>query len=233
MTASKAEVVAQSEQLVVSQDVTSFLRFRTSLYLATKRIFDIFASIIGLILAAPIMLGVALAIKCQDGGKVFYKQTRIGKNGENFEIIKFRSMVKDAEKVLEELIKANPIIAKEYKQNHKLKDDPRITKIGKFIRKTSIDELPQLFNILKGEMSIIGNRPYLLREQKAMGQKYESIITTKPGLTGYWQISGRSGSSFEERLIFEEYYSYNCSLKLDVKIFFKTFIVVLGCKGAE
>lgn len=230
----KAETVARSEQLVINQDVTSFLRLRTSLYLATKRIFDIFTSIIGLILAAPIMLGVALAIKCQDGGKVFYKQTRVGKNGKHFQIYKFRSMVKNADEALKNLLTTDPESAKEFKKTQKLKNDPRITKIGKFIRKTSLDELPQLLNILNGSMSLVGPRPLIVGEiEEHHGDKgfYESV---RPGLTGWWGCNGRSDTDdYKERLELEYYYVSNCSIKLDTKIIFKTALSVLGQKGAE
>ena len=120
----------------------------------------------------------------------------------------------------------------EYSKNKKLKKDPRITKIGKILRKLSIDELPQVINVLKGDMSIIGNRPYLPREKKDMKEYYHDIVKTKPGITGYWQVNGRSNTSFEERIKLESYYSNHYSLKLDLKIFIKTFIVVLFSKGA-
>lgn len=135
--------------------------------------------------------------------------------------------------MLFKLLKENKKIAEEYNKNKKLKDDPRITKAGKFIRKYSIDELPQLINILKGDMTFIGNRPYLPREKEDMDKYYEDIIKTKPGLTGYWQVSGRSNTTFKKRLELERYYSNNKSLKLDIKIFFLTFSVVLLGKGAE
>ena len=122
---------------------------------------------------------------------------------------------------------------KEYRKTKKLKNDPRITKVGKLIRKTSIDELPQLINIFIGNMSLIGNRPYLPREKEDMGLYFNSIVKTKPGLTGYWQVNGRSDTTFEKRLELESYYSNHCSLKLDIKIFFKTFKVVLFHGGAE
>jgi undecaprenyl-phosphate galactose phosphotransferase len=141
-------------------------------------------------------------------------------------------MVPNADEVLKELLK-DPKIKKEYKKNMKLKNDPRITKIGKVIRKTSIDELPQLVNVLKGEMSLIGNRPYLPREIDDMGEYYDEIIKTKPGITGYWQVSGRSKISFEDRCKLESYYSNNLNLLLDIKIFFLTFYVVFKNEGAE
>jgi undecaprenyl-phosphate galactose phosphotransferase len=168
-----------------------------------------------------------------DFKSVFYSQYRIGKNGKEFKFYKFRTMVVNADEVLEKLLKEDKAAAKEYKINKKLKNDPRITKVGKFLRKTSLDELPQVINIFIGDMSIIGNRPYLPREKKDMGKSFDTIVSTKPGLTGYWQVSGRSDTTFAKRLELESYYSQHCGLKLDLKIFFKTFFVVLLRKGSR
>ena len=204
------------------------------LYLAFKRGFDIALSLIGCILLLPIMLIVKISyILTNDYNKIFFSQDRIGKNGKNFKLYKFRTMVPNADKILFEMLEKNEKLAKEYKINKKLKNDPRITKIGKILRKLSIDELPQVINILKGEMSFIGNRPYLPREKEDMGSYYNNIIKTRPGLTGYWQVSGRSNVTFEKRLQLESYYSLHYSFHLDVKIFFKTFKVVLFGKDAE
>ena len=142
-------------------------------------------------------------------------------------------MVVNADEVLKELLKNDKDARKEYKLNKKLKNDPRITKMGKILRRTSLDELPQLINVLRGDMSLIGNRPYLPREEEDMGIYYDTILKTKPGLTGYWQVNGRSNTTFEERLKLEEYYSNHASLKMDIKILFKTVYVVLFHKGAE
>jgi len=168
-----------------------------------------------------------------DFGKIIFTQNRIGKNGKEFKFYKFRSMVVNADDVLKELLKQDEELAKEYKENKKFREDPRITKVGKFIRKASIDELPQLINVLKGDMSLIGNRPYLPREKEDMGSFYEDIIKTKPGITGYWQVSGRSDLSFRKRLELEQYYSNHYGFKMDMKIFFRTFSVVLGKNGAK
>ena len=141
-------------------------------------------------------------------------------------------MVPNADDILMEMLKDKKI-ADEYNKNKKLKNDPRITKVGKIIRKTSLDEIPQFINILKGDMSLVGNRPYLPREKDDMGKYYDDIIKTKPGLTGYWQVSGRSDVSFKNRLKLEQYYSNNYSFKLDIQIVFKTIKVVLGMQGAD
>ena len=168
-----------------------------------------------------------------DFNSIFLVQKRIGQYGKEFNFYKFRSMVPNAEDMLIKILSENKDLAREYKINKKLKDDPRITKMGRILRKTSLDELPQVINVLKGEMSIIGNRPYLPREKEDMGEHFGNIVKTKPGITGYWQVSGRSDTTFEKRLELEEEYSQYASFKMDAKIFFKTFQVVLGTKGAE
>lgn len=207
-------------------------RIRRKIYLAIKRIFDICFSSIGLVLLLPVFIIISILIKKEDKGKAFLIQERIGKNGELFKFYKFRSMVSNADEILEEMLK-DPNIKKEYKKNMKFINDPRITKIGAFIRKTSIDELPQLINVLKGDMSLIGNRPYLPRERKDMGDYYDEIVKSKPGITGYWQTKGRSELTFTDRLKLESFYSKNMNLLLDIKIFFLTFYVVLKRRGAE
>ena len=179
-----------------------------------KRIIDIIAGIIGSILLIPITIIVAIMnIINKDFGNLFYTQYRIGKNGKKFKIIKFRSMQKDADQILEKYLKENPKEAKEYKINKKLKNDPRITKTGKFLRKTSLDEWPQFLSVLIGKMSLVGPRPYLLSEKEEMGEYYKYIIKSKPGLTGLWQVSGRSNIR-------------------DFKILIKTFHKVFGEEGA-
>jgi exopolysaccharide biosynthesis polyprenyl glycosylphosphotransferase len=198
-----------------------------------KRTLDYVFSAFAVLFLTPLFLYIAFRVKKDSPGPVLFKQERIGYMGKPFYIYKFRTMVPNADAVLEELLKKDKALAKEYKINKKLKRDPRITKIGKIIRKTSIDELPQILNILKSDMALIGNRPYLPREIEDMGEYYEDIIKTKPGLTGYWQVSGRNNVTFEHRLQLEKYYSNNCSLIFDLKIFFKTFIVVLKCIGSE
>lgn len=202
------------------------------LYFGIKRVFDIFVSLIGLIISSPIFLIIAIAIKLEDGRKVFLVQNRIGKNGKEFKFYKFQSMVENADDILADMLK-DPKLKEEFKKNMKLEKDPRVTKVGAFIRKTSLDELPQLINILKGEMSFIGNRPYLPREKAYMKEYFNDIVKTKPGLTGYWQTHGRSSVTFEDRLKLESYYSTNCNLKMDIKIFFLTFKVVLFKDGAK
>ena len=221
-------------EILVNSEVESHMTVKEVSYLATKRLFDIIVSLIGIIFLIPIIILIKISYMInKDFDSIFFTQDRIGKNGKTFKFYKFRSMIPNADEVLFKLLKEDKKLAKEYKQNKKLKDDPRITKVGKFIRKYSIDELPQLINILKGDMTFIGNRPYLPREKEDMGKYYDDIVKTKPGLTGYWQVSGRSNTTFKKRLELESYYSNHKSLKLDIKIFFSTFSVVLCGKGAK
>ncbi len=204
------------------------------IYLFIKRLFDIVVGIIGLIMLIPIIIIVKIATLCTgDKESIFFTQNRIGLNGKEFKFYKFRSMVPNADEILFELLAENNEAAKEYKKNKKLKNDPRITKVGKILRKTSIDELPQMLNVLKGDMSLIGNRPYLPREKEDMGEYYKEIVKTKPGVTGYWQTASKEFSSFEKRLELESYYSTHCSVWMDIKIFFGTFRAVLRGHGAD
>lgn len=192
-------------------------------YLIVKRIFDIIFSLIAIIILSPLLIAVIIAIKIDSKGKAIFTQERIGHNGKLFKLYKFRSMIQDADKELEKLLANDELLALEYKVNKKLKNDPRITKVGNFIRKASIDELPQLINVLKGDMSLIGNRPYLPREIDDMGPYFDEIVSTKPGITGLWQTSGRSKTTFKVRCRIEAEYSVKMNLLLDIKIFFRTF----------
>ncbi len=219
---------------LTNEEVTTFYKFKRILYLSSKRVFDILVSLIGLVLLVPITILVKIGYMLSgDFHNVIFVQERIGKDGKLFKFFKFRSMVYNADDVLFKLLEENPKLAEEYKQNKKLKNDPRITKIGKIIRKFSIDELPQMINIFLGDMSLIGNRPYLPREKEDMGKYYDDIVKTKPGLTGYWQVSGRNNVTFLQRLKLEQEYSKKAGFRIDLKIFFKTFKVVLFGKGAE
>lgn len=198
-----------------------------------KRIVDILASIVGIAILIPLCIIMKLInIFADETGPMFFVQERVGKNGKTFKMYKFRTMVVGAEEKLEEMLSENEELKKEYEENKKLKDDPRITKIGKFLRKTSLDEFPQFINIIKGEMTLVGPRPYLEREKKDMGKAYEKIITLKPGLTGLWQISGRSELTFEERVNLDVQYYQNNSFIGDIKILLKTAKTVLCKKGA-
>ena len=207
--------------------------FNEITYSFLKRTVDITASATALLLLSPVFLVTSLAIKNDSKGPAMFTQKRIGKDGKLFEIYKFRTMVPDADKKLFELLEKDEEAAKEYKLNKKLKNDPRITKLGAFLRKTSIDELPQLINVLKGDMSLVGPRPYLPREMEDMEGYYDTIVESKPGITGLWQVSGRSNTTFEERMKFDLEYNENKSLKYDMDLLFKTVGSVMKGDGAE
>lgn len=207
--------------------------FNEMTYSFLKRTVDITASATALLLLSPVFLVTSLAIKNDSKGPAMFTQKRIGKDGKLFEIYKFRTMVPDADKKLFELLEKDEEAAKEYKLNKKLKNDPRITKLGAFLRKTSIDELPQLINVLKGDMSLVGPRPYLPREMEDMEGYYDTIVESKPGITGLWQVSGRSNTTFEERMKFDLEYNENKSLKYDMDLLFKTVGSVMKGDGAE
>ena len=206
-------------------------------YLFAKRFFDIVGSIIGITILIPVTVAVWIAriVLKENDGPLFYEQLRYGKNGKMFRLYKFRSMCMNADEKLEKYLKENE--DKEdvqyYKKYKKFKEDPRITKLGKFLRKTSIDELPQVINILFGQMSFVGPRPYLPREKEDIGSAFNEIVSVKSGLTGYWQVSGRSNAMFEDRVKLDLYYIEHQSLGLDAKIFFKTFKAVFLHEGAK
>lgn len=199
-------------------------------YIVVKRFLDIFLSLIGLIILSPIFLIISIIIKKDSKGPIFFIHGRIGKNGKPFGIYKFRTMVNNAE----DLIKTfTPEQKAEFERCYKLEKDPRVTKIGNFLRKTSLDELPQILNILKGELSIIGPRPIVQAELEKYGDNKEKFLSVKPGLTGYWAANGRSDTSYEERIQMELYYVDNMSFWLDIKIFFKTIFAVIKKEGAR
>lgn len=198
-----------------------------------KRMIDILAGIVGIILLIPVTFGLFIAnLIAKDKGPVFFVQKRIGKDGKIFNMYKYRSMVMGADKKLDKYLKENKEAREEYKKYKKLKEDPRVTKVGKFIRKTSIDELPQLINILKGEMTLVGPRPYLPQEKEEMDGYFKYITSLTPGLTGYWQISGRSDVTFYDRLDMDMRYYFRHNLKIDLKLLYKTAKVVIGKEGA-
>lgn len=217
------KVLEQKEKKTFNEITYSFL----------KRTVDITASATALLLLSPVFLVTSLAIRKDSDGPAMFTQKRIGKDGKLFEIYKFRTMVPDADKKLFELLDKDEKAREEYKVNKKLKNDPRITKVGNFLRKTSIDELPQLINVLKGDMSLVGPRPYLPREKDDMGDYYNTIIESKPGITGLWQVSGRSNTTFEERLHFDEEYNEKKSFAFDMGLLVKTVGSVVKGDGAE
>lgn len=199
-------------------------------YIKIKRVIDVILASVALILLSPLFAIIAIAIKIDSKGPVFFAHKRIGKNGKIIKLYKFRSMVINAE----ELIKSfTPEQMREYKENYKLTNDPRITKVGKFLRKKSLDELPQLINIINGDLSIIGPRPVVADELEKYGVNKDKFLSVTPGLTGYWAANGRSNTTYEQRMEMELYYIDNLSLKMDIKVFFKTILSVLKKEGAR
>lgn len=211
---------------VVSEKKTS------TVYLVFKRCFDVCGSLCGIVVLAIPMIIIASLIFLQDGHSPIYRHTRIGKDGKKFKLIKFRSMMANPP-ALEDIL--TPEQMEQYKKEFKIDNDPRITPIGNFIRRTSIDELPQMFNILIGDMSVIGPRPIVEKEIEWYGNKKNELLSVKPGLTGYWQAYARNNVGYEngERQKMELYYVHNQSLLLDVRIFFKTILSVLKKDGAQ
>lgn len=198
-----------------------------------KRFVDILGGICGLILLIPLTIGIYIAnLIAGDKGPIFYTQERYGRNGKIFKMYKYRSMVVGADEKLKKLLEEDEEARKEYTEFKKLKNDPRITKVGEFIRKTSLDEFPQFINVLKGEMSLVGPRPYLPREKEDINGYFNYIMSVKPGITGFWQINGRSNTTFVDRLDMDMKYYYRHSLKLDMKILKQTVSDVIKKEGA-
>ena len=221
------------------QDFDGLLVVSTSLgkqgigSLFCKRVIDIIGGLAGCLILLPLIWLVRRKNRStNDYDPIFFPQERIGKNGKPFKIYKFRTMVPDAEKVLDELMELNPKIREEYETNKKLRDDPRITAAGKLLREKSLDEFPQFINVVKGEMSLVGPRPYLPREIKDMDVYYNSVIGCLPGVTGMWQSHGRSDVSFTDRLQMDDYYYRNWSIWLDITILIKTIKMVFKGEGA-
>lgn len=219
--------------LVQLKNLSDRSKFVFKLEKVTKRIIDVIASLFGMLALIPLTIGIYIAnIIVGDKGPVFYTQERIGKGGKLFKLYKYRSMVVGADEKLDGYLEENEEAREEFKEYKKLKDDPRITKVGKFIRKTSIDEFPQFINVFKGDMSLVGPRPYLPREKEDINGYFKYITSVKPGITGLWQTSGRSKTTFVNRLELDMKYYFNYSLKLDAKILKKTFMNVVRKEGA-
>ena len=201
-------------------------------YKAVKRIFDIVVSLIATLLLLPVFAVISIVVACDSKGPVFYTHKRLGKNGKPFGMYKFRSMIADADKAFDTF---TPEQLEEFERNCKLDDDPRCTKIGKFLRKTSLDELPQLLNVLKGDISLVGPRPIPESELREMYDDAEAdkFLSVIPGITGYWQVNGRSAVTYEKRKELELYYVDNANFALDIKILLKTFVTVFRRDGAK
>ncbi|WP_291677251.1 sugar transferase [Clostridium sp.] len=200
-----------------------------SLYGVIKRLIDVVCSFMGVIVLSPLFIIIAIIIKTNSKGPVFFSQKRVGKNGKEFDMYKFRSMVVNAEELKEKLAAKNEMSGPMFK----MKDDPRVTKVGKFIRKTSIDELPQLWNVLKGDMSLVGPRPSLPKEVAQFESWMYKRLEVKPGLTCYWQVSGRNNIDFEDWMKLDIRYVEERSLFVDIKLILKTIFVLFGDKNAS
>ncbi|NOT03035.1 MAG: undecaprenyl-phosphate galactose phosphotransferase WbaP [Anaerolineales bacterium] len=197
-----------------------------------KRMMDVVIAVAAGIASLPVLLLTAVLIKLESSGSVLYRQERVGKDGKRIMIYKFRSMREDGDQVLEEYLAGNPSAQAEWNETQKLKEDPRITRVGKWVRKFSLDELPQLYNILKGDMSVVGPRPILVEQRRLYGEGLEVYMSVRPGLTGFWQVSGRNRTSFCQRAIYDVYYVRNWSAWLDMYILLRTIWVVLTREGA-
>ncbi len=224
-TSNKSTVIQKNREIPLQQVQVSDSKF----YLAMKRMIDIIAAVLGIVILSPLFIIIALMIKVEDEkGPVLFSQVRIGKDGKKFSMYKFRSMVSNAEELKASLMEQNEAEGPVFK----IKDDPRITNIGKFIRKTSIDELPQLFNVLRGEMSLVGPRPPLPNEVAQYTSYQKQRLKVVPGLTCYWQVSGRSNIGFDEWVELDLKYIRKRNMVIDFKLIFKTVLVLFGSKDA-
>ena len=192
-----------------------------------KRLFDIVFSLSVLVLCAPIYLVLAVAIACTSSGSIFYIQERVGRHHRHFGCIKFRTMIPDADRLLHEMMAASEDVRQEFSENFKLKEDPRITRIGKFLRTTNLDEFPQFINVLKGEMSVVGPRPLVPEEIERYGTQIDRVLTIRPGITGLWQVSGRNDIPYAQRIRIDVSYVKRRNFWLDLRIVFKTILLTV------
>ena len=227
-------IVDVNEYEEVKKKVSALSSVRELVYLFVKRCFDIVCGLIGVVCLVPLIVIVKIVNICnKDFDSIFYFQKRIGKDGKEFKLYKFRSMVVNADEILEQTLKNDKKRAEEWKKYQKFENDSRITKIGNILRKTSLDEAPQFINILKGDMSMIGPRPLVPGELDSHNGNHEIYESVRPGITGWWACNGRSATTYEERLELEYYYVKNRSLWLDIKCVFKTISAVICKKGAK
>ena len=222
--------ISVSEKEAIIENIVQDNVKNNNKYTYIKRMIDIFLSLIGIIVLSPVFLIITIIIKIDSKGPAFFVHKRIGKNGKEIGLYKFRTMIPDAEKMIKHFSKKQK---EEFEKNFKLEYDPRITRVGRVLRKTSLDELPQLLNILKGDLSIIGPRPVVAKELEKYGDNKEKFLSVTPGLTGKWAANGRSNTSYEERIKLELDYVDNISFKEDIKIFFKTLLMVVKKEGAQ
>ncbi len=203
----------------------------TGLAAATKRILDVLGAILLGIVFAPLIVVIVFMMR-KSGASVIYRHRRVGRGGQMFCCLKFRTMVPNADQVLRELLDRSPDLQAEWVRDHKLRNDPRVTRLGRFLRRTSLDELPQLWNVLRGEMSLVGPRPVVREELLRYGRNVSTYLAAKPGITGLWQVTGRNDTDYRRRVVLDTYYVRNQNLLLDLYILMKTTAVVLGGSGA-
>ncbi|MCR8531574.1 sugar transferase [Prochlorococcus marinus] len=196
-------------------------------YKLIKKIFDILFSMSILVAFLPLFVLIAFLIKLSSRGPIFFLQERIGKNNIPFKCIKFRTMYPEAKDILQNLLIKDEKIKREFEQTHKIKNDPRITTIGRFLRKTSLDELPQFINVLRNEMSVVGPRPIVKDEKKKYGKNFKKVLSIKPGITGLWQVSGRNNLTYKKRVMLDLNYANNYNFIMDIRILIRTFGVIL------
>lgn len=223
-----------SQLSITSQRMSLTEAFKCEVkHIPIKRAFDILFSFLVLVLGSPVFLLIALAIRLTSKGKILYSHERIGRGGTPFQCFKFRTMHPDADERLQEILKNDPDRREEWQQTRKLKNDPRITPIGSFLRRTSLDELPQFWNVLRGDLSVVGPRPVVQVEvTEHLGVKAYKILSIRPGLTGIWQVSGRSDTSYQTRIKFDEEYVDTHSFMLDIKLIAKTIPSMISSRGA-
>jgi Undecaprenyl-phosphate galactose phosphotransferase WbaP len=200
--------------------------------LRAKRMIDLCITVVGGVLVLPLFLVLTVLVYLESGGSVFYSDRRMGRDGKAFSCIKFRTMVTEAEVLLQRILEEDEVSRDEYSRYHKLRDDPRVTSVGRLLRKTSLDELPQIWNVIKGEMSLVGPRPYLPRESKEIGMAQSEILRVRPGITGPWQVAGRNHTSFQARVEMDAYYVHDWSVWLDLVLLARTVKIVLMSRGA-
>jgi len=217
-----------------TESITQFgvlARSRTSVNAGLKRVVDLLGALILAVVFSPLMLLIVLMVR-RNGGSVIYKHRRVGRDGRMFECLKFRTMVLNADEVLLGLLESDPALRAEWIRDHKLRDDPRVTRLGRFLRRTSLDELPQIWNVMRGEMSLVGPRPVVREELLRYGRNVGAYLAAKPGITGLWQVTGRNDTDYRRRVVLDAYYVCNHTLFLDGYILFKTLAVVLKGNGA-
>jgi Undecaprenyl-phosphate galactose phosphotransferase WbaP len=204
---------------------------RTPAQVAIKRLLDVVGTIVLAVVFAPLMLVICMLVP-RSGGSVIYKHRRVGRDGTSFECLKFRTMVPNAEQVLTALLESDPRAKAEWVRDHKLRNDPRVTRVGRFLRRTSLDELPQLWNVMRGEMSLVGPRPVVREELLRYGKNVGAYLAAKPGITGLWQVNGRNNTDYRRRVVLDTYYVRNQGLLLDLFILLKTTRVIFDGSGA-